>query len=422
MNASPMPLEIEHNLSPLLSRFRAFDSTQALHESADFRDASARIERVLGSVVTYGSADTRREISREHAFHAVAWNIERGIHLDAIIDVLRTHPALRGADLYFLTELDFGMARSGNRDIPGEIARALELNGAFTPCYLNLDRGSGLEQNTSTENTYGIHGNALFSRWPIRDAAAVRLKNGKDKMRGKEKRIGSQVAVLATVELPAGPLRCASVHLDAHSTRSHRRRQLREILDALDFDRRIPALIGGDFNTSTHNTNKAIWAIIGFWVRVAMGVRRVLTRHYPFPERFFERRLFAMLERRGFDFRSLNELGATTLDHRILSEKDRSNLKDWLPEWCLAHVERELRPFNNTASLKLDWFAGRGLRAARSPAASPPAVIRGIQRAGQRLSDHDPIVLEFELSPSGAPAIAGPMSATTSRSPVLTTR
>lgn len=419
--AFPMPLEIEHDLSVLLPRFRDFDSTRALHDSPEYQQVGSRIDRLLSSVVTYtGKARESRGSARSSA-RAVAWNIERGIHLDAIVETLQTHPLLRAADLYFLTELDFGMARSGNRDVPGEIARRLGLNGVFAPCYLNLDRGSGLEQQTAAENTYGIHGNALFSRWPIRDPATIRLQNGKDKMRGKEKRIGSQAAVLATVELPAGLVRCASVHLDAHSTRGHRRRQLREVLDAIDRDIGLPALIGGDFNTSTHNTNKAIWAIIGFWVRVAMGVRRVLTRHYPYPERLFERRFFSMLERRGYDFRSLNELGATTLDHRILSEKDRSNLKDWLPEWCLAHVERELRPFNNTASLKLDWFAGRGLRVSRSAGALAPAVVRGVENEGRRLSDHDPIVVEFELSPPGMPGSAGPMSATTSRSPVLTT-
>ncbi len=417
-----MSTEIEHDLSPLLPPLRRFQSTLALEASAEFRQIAPRIGRVLDAIVSYDDAATQAVATDQRSFRAVAWNVERGIHLNAIIHTLQTHPDLRSADLYFLTELDFGMARSANRDIPGEIARALNLNGAFAPCYLNLDRGSGLEQLAAAENTYGIHGNALFSRWPLRDAATVRLRNGKDKMRGKEKRIGSQVAVLATVDLPTGPLRCASVHLDAHSSRTHRRNQLREVLDALDKVRPMPALIGGDFNTSTHNTNRAVWAIIGFWVRVAMGVRRVLTKHYPYPERFFELPLFRMLERRGYDFRSLNELGATTLDHRILSEKDRSNLKDWLPEWCLAHVERELKPFNNTASLKLDWFAGRGLQPSRSPEAAPPAVIRGIQQDGRRLSDHDPIVLDFELSSPVPSTSAGPMSATTSRSPVLATR
>src|SRR5262249_36261454 len=160
---------------------------------------------------------------------------------------------------------------------------------------------------------------------------------------------------------------------------------------ALDSDPGRPALIGGDFNTSTHNTNRAASAIIGFWIRVMMGVRRCLERHYPYPDRFFERRPFRMLQCSVFDYSSLYQPGCTPLDHCILSEKDRSNLSDWLPQWCLTHVERELRPFNNIASLKLDWFAGRGVRVA----GTPPRVVRGFQPNGARLSDHDPIVLEF---------------------------
>jgi len=387
---------LRHSLTPRFAALRQFASTSALEASGEFRDVANDVRAILDAVVTAGECREARHETDAPNIRAVAWNIERGIHLDAIIDVLRNHPQLRDADLYFLTELDFGMARSANRDVAGEIARELGLKGVFVPCYLNLDRGSGLEQATAAENEYAIHGNALFARWPIRDAASIRLVNGKDKMRGKEKRIGSQAVALGTVELPGGPLRCASVHLDAHSSRGHRRRQLRMLLDALDRDRDLPTLIGGDFNTSTHNTNRAAWAIIGFWVRVAMGVRRCLTKHYPYPERFFERRLFKMLERRGYDFRSLNELGATTLDHCILSEKDRSNLKDWLPEWCLAHVERELKPFNNIASLKLDWFAGRGIHAT----GEPPRVVRNVTVGGKRLSDHDPIVLEFALPSS----------------------
>src|SRR5690606_18681672 len=130
--------------------------------------------------------------------------------------------------------LDFGMARTGNRDVPGEIARRLGLNGVFAPCYLNLCKGSGVERLANSDNEYGLHGNALFSPWPIRDAASVALPNGKDKMRGVEKRIGCQRAILATIELPAVPVRCASIHLDAHSSQGHRRRQMRVVLDALD--------------------------------------------------------------------------------------------------------------------------------------------------------------------------------------------
>ena len=75
---------------------------------------------------------------------------------------------------------------------------------AFTPCYLNLAKGSGVEYDVAGENDLGLHGNAILSRYPLRNIRAVALKNGKDKMKGREKRLGRQTAVVAEVEFPQG--------------------------------------------------------------------------------------------------------------------------------------------------------------------------------------------------------------------------
>ena len=53
-------------------------------------------------------------------------------------------------------------------------------------------------------------------------------------MKGKEKRLGNQQVLVATVELPQGDLRVVCVHLDAHSSKRHRRDQMREILRFLN--------------------------------------------------------------------------------------------------------------------------------------------------------------------------------------------
>jgi endonuclease/exonuclease/phosphatase family metal-dependent hydrolase len=418
---------LHHDLAPHVAELCAFEGTRALEKSVLYRRIEPGLRRVLEAVVAYDAPAPAIDAARPF-FRAVAWNIERGLCLDGVIDALAEHPILRDADVLLLTELDFGMARTHNRDVPGEIARRLGYHGVFVPCYFNLSKGSGLEQRNWRENTFGLHGNAIFSRWPIRDATAIRLPNGKDKMRGREKRIGSQQAVVATVDLPVGPVRCVCLHLDAHSSQRHRRIQMRRVLDAVDeppgsprrflktawvnpaarrradaYHPVVPILIGGDWNTSTHNTSRAAWAIIGFWIRVAIGVEYCLRAHYPHPDRFFERRLFRLLERRGYDYRRFNEPGGCTLHHCILSEKDRDNLRDWLPAWCLRYVERALEPFDGRCALKLDWFAARGLEPARHPAALPPTVVRGVGASptssdAPRLSDHDPIVLDFVLT------------------------
>jgi len=396
------------SISEMLREFRAFGSTPDLMRSTVYRRRAEVVSEILGGLRCYErdpSRNGRAERAARPFLRAVAWNIERGLMLDGVREVLSAHAALKQADVYFLTELDVGMARSGNRDVPREIAERLGLNGVFAPCYLNIDKGSGLERFAEAENAEGLHGNGLFSPWPIRDAFGIDLPNGRDKMTGRERRLGHQRAVGAVVDTPHGSVRCVSIHLDARSSQGHRRRQMRIILDALPDDG-LPVLLGGDWNTSTHNTSRVIWSIIGFWLRVAVGVKYCLDNHYPYPERLLERRLFKSLESAGFDYRSLNALGVCTLRHRIMIEKDRENLRDWVPDWCIACIRWALRPFDGVCPLKLDWFAGRGVRAATpgtgdaSNGRMVPSVIHEPACNGAALSDHDAIVLDF------VPAIA----------------
>jgi hypothetical protein len=314
-----------------------------------------------------------------------------------VVGILADHPWLRESDVLLLTELDYGMARSGNRNVSREIASALGLDYAFAPSYINLSKGSGLEDRTTADNAQALHGNAVFSRHPLRDVHSVPLPNGKDKMRGKEKRLGSQRAVVATVDHPLGAFRAVSLHLDAHSTQRHRHRQMRVLLDHLEGCRpELPVLIGGDWNTSTYNSRRAVYAILGFWRRVFMGVGNVIRNHYAHPDRWFERRLFGELERRGYRYRDLNQPGGCTLHYDVRSLAANTNLGDWIPRWCFKFINWSLREHDGKCSFKLDWFAGKGILPA---AGSPPRVVEGLSAAHGSLSDHDPIVLDFVFAP-----------------------
>src|SRR5687767_12416145 len=138
---------------------------------------------------------------------AVAWNIERGIFTDEIIGALGREPELQSCDVLMLSEVDWGMARTRNRFVVRDIADALNLNYAFAPCYLALNKGSGIEKNAEGENQESLHGNALLSRYPMHRVHSLALPNGKDKMKGAEKRIGSQRAVIADIAHPKGTFR-----------------------------------------------------------------------------------------------------------------------------------------------------------------------------------------------------------------------
>ena len=185
------------------------------------------------------------------------WNIERGRIFEGILDALKNHEQLKDKDLYLLTELDYGMARSGNRFVAQEIAKELKLNYAFAPVYIALQKGSGIESEVEGENKQSIHGLALFSKYPLKNVQAVALPNGKDKMIGKEKRLGYLRALVAEIEHPAGNFRAVTVHLDVHCSQKTRELQVKIILDISKICRELPTIVGGDFNTTTYNAQNA---------------------------------------------------------------------------------------------------------------------------------------------------------------------
>ncbi|MCA1616987.1 MAG: endonuclease/exonuclease/phosphatase family protein, partial [Acidobacteria bacterium] len=244
---------LDHALAPHFPALARFNSTRELRASRLYAELRTEIERTLGGVVREDFANERARSDAARPVRATAWNIERGKRLPSVIRALGEHPDIGASDVLLLTELDHGMARTGNRFVARDIARSLRLNYAFAPCYLALNKGSGLESEVAGENTLALHGNALFSRWPLARAHSFALPNGKDKMRGKEKRLGSQRAVVADVSHPLGPFRAVSVHLDAHSTQAHRQRQMRLLLEHLSrLAPRMPTLVGGDWNTTTY--------------------------------------------------------------------------------------------------------------------------------------------------------------------------
>jgi endonuclease/exonuclease/phosphatase family metal-dependent hydrolase len=385
---------LDHALAPHFPALARFDSTRALKSSTLYARLRPEIERVRGSVIQENFADDEDSVritTGRGAIRATAWNIERGKRLAGVVAVLKDHPVLRGSDVLLLTELDYGMARTQNLFVAREIAEALGLNYVFAPCYIALNKGSGLESEVEGENALALHGNALFSRHPLRRAHSVALPNGKDKMRGKEKRLGSQRAVVADIEHPLGSFRAVSLHLDAHSTQAHRARQMRLVLAHLaTLKPELPTLVGGDWNTTTYNSRRATYAILGYFRRVAMGVGNVVKNHYPHPDRWFERELFREIGQRGYVYRELNALGAGTLHYDVTDIAVNSGMRDWVPGWCFPFITWALSKHEGRCSLKLDWFAGRGVR----PVA-PPQVVGDLTDGAGALSDHDAIVLDF---------------------------
>ncbi len=383
---------LNHNLQTHFPELSQVKNSKELKRSKIFRDLYQEIASILqGQEVGHYAAPA----GAKPYYRAVTWNIERGMEFEGVLHTLKTHPVLSQADLFFIPETDLGMVRSGNRNVARELAEILKLNYFFVPTYLNLSKGNGVERHFEGDNTLGIHGNAILSRYPLKDFVRIALHNNKDKMAGKEKRLGNQQALACTVELPHGNVRAVCAHLDAHSSKRHRRDQMRTILRHLETLPSMPSLFGGDLNTNTYNSSRAFWAIYGFFVRVCMGVRYVIANHYPYPDRLFERGLFKSFERYGFDYKNWNEPGSCTLHYCVEDLKKIKNLRDIIPNWCFKFIDWALAKNEGKCSFKIDWFAAKELQLSKS--LNSPKVIRGLTYQGRECSDHDAIVVEFSV-------------------------
>ncbi len=396
VSSDASPAILDHDLQKFFPELLQFESSAEMEKSAVYREIKPTVERILNSVVceNFAPENSKLETQDSELVSALAWNIERGNIYEGIVEALKNHADLRDKDLLLLTELDYGMARSKNRFVAQELAKDLKLNYAFAPVYIALQKGSGVEAEAAGENTNSIHGLAMFSKYPIKNAHAVALPNGKDKMIGKEKRLGYLRALIADIEHPAGTFRAVTTHLDAHCSRRHRHLQIKIVLDHLETLPALPTVIGGDWNTTTFNSQSSTRAILGYWRRVVMGPKRVVKKHFPHPDRYFERGLFGELEKRGFDYKNLNEIGVGTLHYDIGSIEKNTNLRDWVPEWCFPFIFWAAGRVGGIVSGRLDWFAGK-----RIEVKGKPKTVGDLKdENGTPLSDHDAITLDFTPS------------------------
>ncbi len=388
-----MESPLAHNLTPFFEDLAEIPSSKDLKKSDIYLKLLPEIQKVLSGFEVGNFAPVT---SQKSVYRSVCWNIERGIEFKGILHTLQNHPQIKEADIFLLPETDLGMVRSANRNVARELAETLGLNYYFVPTYINLCKGNGTEIHFEGDNTLGIHGNAILSRYPLKDFHQISLHNNKDKMKGKEKRLGHQRALACTVVFPQGEIRVICAHLDAHSSKRHRRDQMQTILSEVSRLSPLPSLFGGDLNTTTYNSSKAFWAIFGFWVRVSMGVRYVIAKHYPYPDRLFERGLFKTFGQYGFDYKNWNEPGVCTLHYHIEDLKKIKNLRDLVPQWCFKFIDWACAKNEGRCSFKIDWFAAKDLQLVSQKNISP-AVIGNLRYQGRECSDHDAIVVDFKL-------------------------
>ncbi len=254
----PLPEKWNKKTIDILKRLSVYNSTRAVKTAGIFKKHREEIQKLIS---THFLLNKHNSHSAKHSELKVAsWNIERGTHLDGIIHTFKNNPDLKDADVLLLTELDIGMSRSSNKNIPLELAKALNMNVFFANSYLCFSRGTPQEEVASQANTLGLHGNAILSKYPLSKAQTIALFNCKDKFRDGEKRLGNQNALLAQTKINNKTFIFCCNHLDAHSSPKQRKKQTDQILKTLKKQKLTsrPVIVGGDWNTHTYNSKSGL--------------------------------------------------------------------------------------------------------------------------------------------------------------------
>jgi endonuclease/exonuclease/phosphatase family metal-dependent hydrolase len=342
----------ERAFAPLLALSRRRD---VLELAARSPDAAANIEEL--AIVKRGDFAPANAPASGVA-RVLVWNVERGRAPEKWAEI----EAVRQADVLLLCEIDDGMARSGNLDIAAELAARLRLHYAYVPNYFELTRGTRSERvaTRGRSNARGFHGNAILSRWPLRDVRRLALPVEFDWFRHYERRIGTRVALRATLDIAGAPLTIAVAHLEAFATPAQRARQMRVLLEGL---RDAPrAIVGGDFNTLGVRPS---WGgglqLLCDRARDAHRLTRSVVELEP---------LFEEARRAGWRWEDLNPSSAT---------------------WRLSRI------LPSSFHAKLDWVFGRSVMVEPGSPAVVGARWPGEPRASRSLSDHDGLTLSIRL-------------------------
>ena len=285
----------------------------------------------------------------------LVFNMERGVCLEELGDFLEDCPAVRPFDVILANELDDGCVRSGGKNTTLELAERLGMNAVFGLEFIELVNG---------EDPKGFHGNAIFSRWPVKRAKVVRLPEQYNWYFDRQRRIGGRLAILAELDAAGKSIGVGTIHLENRTHGPGRRAQLEAVLrEAEAMFPGMPVVLGGDLNTNTFDgrDKDAIQAVAGS----------------------------AELQRRCLeDVAAWEEClpAAEAAGYRLLPER-------------AVPTRRKPLPGGGHLDLRLDWLLVRGLEAKESRTISTRKADCGFARpgstlaafTGEELSDHNEV-------------------------------
>ena len=278
-----------------------------------------------------------------------AWNTWSCKHINESANLLMD----LGADVLLLSEMDYGLARSGQHHTTADLAKKLGYGYVY---------GVELLDNGNKENKVGYSGNAILSRAELKRPALVRFALS-DHNHTKRKWPGSRLAVLATIELAGQEVVFASVHFENRITPEQRGHVMESLLNRIEeYAPQLPAVVAGDMNTLTFAVDMKTFHNLD-WVRQLMKEDPDRISN-PIPHE----PLFKIAQKYGYNWQDCNIISKPTQRYFF-------------------------GPLSLRGGRNMDWFLIRGL------VSSAPSVIDATPPdIAFPLSDHEVICVNTELT------------------------
>lgn len=203
-----------------------------------------------------GATFATAETGPKDEITVVAYNVQRGIHLDEQIERLAAVDGLPEPDILLLSEVDRGCSRSGWHNIAREYARALRMYYVYAVEFVELPRFWGPD---GAIRRACEHGNAIVSRYPLGNVRAIRHSafrrwdsRCQRLLRIGEPRYGSRVALAADVRIGARYVHIYAVHFESGDRFADVRTA--QVVEAADdaLNRPFGAIIAGDMNAGRY--------------------------------------------------------------------------------------------------------------------------------------------------------------------------
>lgn len=385
---------LTHRMNDTLALLSNSRSKSHLERSQIYKGICSDIEKITFGV-EYGFYNEETPSKSKEFYRAVFWNLKGQVTYQGLARLIKKHPLLNRADIFYFVHSDIGMARSENRNLIRSLALERSYNYITMCSFLHLNTWP----EGPRQNLFGIEGVSIMTKYPMANFRMIPLRNSYDPVKGKSKKIGCEKAMMVDLNLDHHKLTFMGVKLDAFSSPAQRVKQLKFVFDEMkDDEKDNPILFAGDLQSTTYNTQNHASLLLNVLSKVIRGFDLVATEHHAHPYLFFEKKLFDVFLQNRFHFESLNNLESSTI-HLKLEEMVRE--KGWSTQFTRKMIQGLRRLFfskHKDFALKPDWFAANErIQVAQAFHAEKPKLIENYSLNDSDVITHAPMVLDFEI-------------------------